>query len=275
MTDLIKEEFLTTIKKKRFIFLTAILFIFAVVDTVTTKNDNLNDLTYMLSKQDYLWSDFSPFMGLILIFSMYRKQYTRASFLQVENRGMKRSSGVIARFISGSLILICCYALMALFLILLGFVFGAHCTAQQYGILVLMLATDCLAAIVSYMSALFFLYLCPLFSIPALIWYGVIMYYVPDLMLKYTGYKAHSLSCFFIPRSAMDNFCTGLILSNIKWQYLLILVPQFLVPFLLTLMVFKLKKIKEKKPRKKKGGAEDDTSEDDETAAVIAATTLI
>ena len=76
MTDLIKEEFHTTIKKKRFIILTAILFIFAVVDTVTTKNDNLNDLTYMLSKQDYLWSDFSPFMGLILIFSLYRKQYT-------------------------------------------------------------------------------------------------------------------------------------------------------------------------------------------------------
>lgn len=275
MTGLIKEEFFTTIKKKRFIILTAILFICAVVKAFMTKNDYLNDLTYLSAVQDYIWSFFSPFMGLILIFSLYRRQYTRSSILQVQDRGLKRSSGVIARAAAGSLILICCYALMALFLMLLGVIFGAHLTAQQNGIIFLMVATDCLAAIASLMGALFVLYLCPLLSIPALLVYSILMYFGPDILIDVRGSSFHKIGCIFLPKLAMDSFCTGLVMSYVKWAYVLTLVLQIAVPLLLALLVFRLKKLKEKKPRKKKGDAEPDASEDDETAAVIAATTVI
>lgn len=279
MTGLIKEEFFTTIKKKRFIILTVILFICAVVKAFITKNNYLNDLTYLSAVQDYIWSFFSPFMGLILIFSLYRKQYTRSSILQVQDRGLKRSSGVIARAAAGSLVLICCYALMALFLMLLGVIFGAHLTAQQNGIIFLMVATDCLAAIASLMGALFVLYLCPLLSIPALLVYSILMYFGPDILIDVPGSSFHKIGCIFLPKLAMDSFCTGLVMSYVKWAYVLILVLQFLVPFLLTLLVFKLKKLKEpkeKKPRKKKDGEPDaGSSDDDEAAAVIAATTVI
>ena len=89
---------------------------------------------------------------------------------------------------------------MALFLMLLGVIFGAHLTAQQNGIIFLMVATDCLAAIASLMGALFVLYLCPLLSIPALLVYSILMYFGPDILIDVPGSSFHKIGCIFLPK---------------------------------------------------------------------------
>ena len=47
MSGLLKEEILTTIKKKRFIILMPILYILVIVAGVMLKNGHFNDLTFL------------------------------------------------------------------------------------------------------------------------------------------------------------------------------------------------------------------------------------
>ena len=159
MTGIIKEEILTTVRKKRFILLTLILFIGAVFMTVSTKNKHWNDLTFFLAMQNYVKNYFDPFMGAILIFSVWRRRYTRSSIEQAESHGVKRASAVFARAAAGSIILFFCYALMALFMVILSLVFRAGSTPTQAADLLLRLGTDLIAAITIYVGSLFWLYL--------------------------------------------------------------------------------------------------------------------
>ena len=246
MSDLIKEEIFTTVKKKRFIILTALLFAGAVVEAVLNKTDLWNDLTYFLAMQDYIQTVFTPFIGMILLLSVYRKKYTRTSILQVEEKGLKRSSGVIARTVSGSVILLCCYALMALFVIVLGLIFGANLTSQQTGMLMLRLLTDFLAAAATYIGALFYLYD---FAFPAfpMIWYGFFTFAAPLMLGSFTDTVVYRVCNILIPKPDMDVFYTGLVMSAFRWECVLFLAVQILIPFLLTILSFKLKKLKDKK----------------------------
>ena len=246
MTELIKEEILTTVKKKRFIILTALLFIGVVFETVMTKGSLWNDMTYFLTMQDYIQTTFTPIMGLILILSVYRKKYTRTSILQVEEKGLKRSQGVIARTISGSVILLCCYVLMVLLVIVLGLIFGAHLTSQQTGMLMLRLLTDFLAAAATYIGALFFMYL---FAFPAfpMVWYGLFTFAANLILGSLIDSVVYRICNIIIPKPDMDVFYTGLVMSSFRWECLLFLMGQILIPLLLTILVFKLKKLKEKK----------------------------
>ncbi len=246
MTELIKEEILTTVKKKRFIIFTALLFISVIVETALSKADPWNDLVYFFAIQDYIQTVFTPLMGIILILSVYRKKYTRTSILQVEEKGLKRSQGVIARTISGSVILLCCYVLMALFVIVLGLIFGAHLSSQQMGMLLLRLLTDFLAAAATYTGSLFFLYL---FAFPAfpMIWYGFFTFAAYLMLGSFTGTVVYRVCDIIIPKPDVDVFYTGLVMSSFRWDCVLILLAQILIPLLLTILVFKFKKLKEKK----------------------------
>ena len=246
MTELIKEDILTTVKKKRFIILTALLFIGVIVETTLSKADPWNDLIYFFAIQDYIQTVFTPLMGIILILSVYRKKYTRTSILQVEEKGLKRSQGVIARTISGSAILLCCYVLMALFVIVLGLIFGAHLTSQQTGMLLLRLLTDFLAAAATYIGALSYLYD---FAFPAfpMIWYGFFTFAAPLMLGSFTDTVVYRVCNILIPKPDMDVFYTGLVMSAFRWECVLFLAVQILIPFLLTILSFKLKKLKDKK----------------------------
>ena len=273
MSELIKEEIFTTVKKKRFIILTALLFIAAVIKTVMTKTDYWNDLTFSFAMQDYVWSFFDPFMGMIVTLAVYRRRYINSSILQAEKHSVKKCQSVIARAISGSIILACCYALIALFVILLGLIFGAHATAQQTGDLMFVILGGFFAAVASYISALALMYLIPLFSIFPVIWSGILMYLAPYILNSLNQHEAFVIIRFLVPKSNMDVFSTGLGLSYFRWDCIGILLLQIAVPLLLAILIFKIKKFKEKKPREKKGEA--NPSEDDEAAAVIAANVVV
>lgn len=254
MTGLIKEEILTTIKKKRFIILMPLVYIGAIVMTVITKNRHWNDLTYFLAIQDYILKFFNPAAGSILLLSLYRRKYTKTSIQQVEDHGMKRSAGVLARTEAGCIILFCCYAVMALFIILTGLIFGAHLTSVQTGQLALRLLTDFLAAAAGYVFAQFWLYLFAFPAVPIILYIIVIMI-APVLYKESIGYYANLyywVCALIFPKMNMDLFYSSAVLSGTRWEYLLFLIAQAAVPFLLTLLVFKLKK-KERKKRKKKG----------------------
>lgn len=257
MNEIIKEEIFKTIKKKRFILLAALAILGIPVITLMTRNNYWNDLTYYLAIQKYLFYVFGPAIGTALIISVYRKKYTRNSIIQVEDHNVKRPAGVLARVISGAVILGVCYALAALLIIFLGVIFGANLSIVQTGELILRMAIDCLGCIVTYVTALFWLYLFAFPIVPVLV-YLVLMIVIPyvyQFFNIYVGGK-YNYVCYFVPKALTDFIYTNLVLKDIRWLNALVLFLQVLVPFLFTLLIFKFKK-KERKKRKKKGQPEE------------------
>ena len=253
MTGLIKEDILTTIKKKRFIALALIAFVGAIVSAVYTKNGYWNDLTYYFSVKEYQYLVFNPPISFALIISVYRKQYNRTSILQVEDKGAKRSSGVIARAMSGTVILIAAYAVLALITVLLGVILGAHNTPVQTGELMLKTALDCAASIAVYIASLFWLYLFAFPIVPALVsllFTLGIPYIFRYINLYFSGY--YQVTGAVVPKVTSDIVFTDILLSNFRPLFLLFYVLELTVPFLLTLLVFKLKKLKPPKEKKRK-----------------------
>ena len=77
MSELIKEELLGTVRKKRFIILIALAYISAVIFVFYRKGDFWTDLTYLSAIDGYLFCVFNALAGSILILSAYLKKYTR------------------------------------------------------------------------------------------------------------------------------------------------------------------------------------------------------
>lgn len=245
MSELIKEDVLSVIKKKRFIVLMALAFIGAVADTIIAKSAFWNDLIYLFAMQKYVLYFFNPIAGLALIISVYRKKFTRNSILQVEEKNLKRPIGVISRLVSGALILAASYLLFAVFTIIMGFIFGAHMTAADTGILLLRLLMDCLANIAVYSLSLFFLYLFAFPIVPVffelLFMLGVPAFFV---YLRSSSNIVFKTAVWFVPKTNTDSGYTNLLLSNPDLKNAGIYLIHLSLPFLLTLMVFRLKKLK-------------------------------
>ena len=258
MTGIIKEEILTTIKKKRFIILMSMVFIGAIVVTVITKNRHWNDLTFFFAMMDYIADVFNLAVGLILILSVYRRKYTRSSIEQVEEHGVKRSKGVIARAIAGSVIIFVAYSLMVLFILLLGLIFGAHTPGMKISVIATKLGLDCIACITAYVVSLFWMYLFAFPIVPMLV-YTLLIYLIPGFFIDVNSYSniIYKIGTFISSKCAMDVFFTSVILANPQWLYLLICIGHIVLAVLLSMLVFKFKK-KERKKRKKKGEAEEE-----------------
>ena len=252
MIGLIKEDLFHIIKKRRFILFAAIAILGVLATAVITKNKYWNDLTYYFAVQDYVFYFFNSIIGFALIISVYRREYTKSSIIQVENHGVKRSSGVISRTISSSVILIACYALLAMLILVTGLVLGAHLSSSQTGEIILRLSFDCLACIAAYIAAQFWLYLFA-FPIAPVIVYECLMFGFP-LIFKFS--KCYAIILFKIisfvsPKALIDTLLTNVLLSYFNAQSFLVLLIQIIVPFLFTLLIFKFKK-KEKVKRKTK-----------------------
>ena len=257
MNEIIKEEIFYTVKKKRFIVLAALAILGIPVITLMTKNNYWNDLTYYLAIQKYLFYVFGPAVGTALIISVYRKKYTRNSIIQVEEFKVKRPVGVLARVISGAIILAVCYAVAMLVVLLLGLIFGANLSIVQTGELALRMAMDCLGCIVTYSAALFWLFLFA-FPIVSVLVYLVLMIAVPYVYQFFNlyVYGYYKYVCYFVPKALTDHIYSNLVLKNMNWLNALILLLQIAVYYLLTILVFKFKK-KDKKKRKKKSQPEE------------------
>ena len=275
MFGIIKEEILTTIRKKRFILLMPLVYIGAVVVTVITKNKHWNDMTFFLTMLDYIFRFFNTSVGLILIFSVYRRKYTRSSIEQVEEHGVKRNTGVAARAFAGTIILMFCYAFMALFIILLGLVFGAHCSGYQIYELVMRLAADCIAAVTIYIGTLFWLYLFA-FPIVPMIVYFISVFALPWIFTIEEHYSNiyFRVASFISAKCGMDVFFTSVILSKPQWLYILSFIGHIVLTLLLTMLVFKFKK-KERKKKKKKGEQEEEMPIDPEIKEILEQSDLI
>ena len=253
MSGLIKEEILSVIKKKRFIILTVLAYIGVIITTVMTKNKMWNDLTYYFAIQEYLDYVFAPSIAGILIISVYRKKYTKNSIMQVEEHGVKRSAGVLGRFISGSVILAVCYLIMMILVFGMSFAFGANNTAAQLGELAIKMAFDCLACIAAYAISLFWLYLFafPIAPVLAVLLLMFAVPYVCSYMGLY-GLSYYQIAGFFVPKIAGDIAFTDMVYSNPQIKTVLAFLAMIVIPFLFSMLVFKLKKIKPKKKKKSK-----------------------
>lgn len=245
MLDIIKEEILCTIKKKRFIILTALLFVFEIVNIIDDKGDFFNDLIYFFSVQDIITMFFSPFAGVILIISVYRRKYTSKSIVQIKKHHQKRYVGVLARAIAGSVILVGFYVIMAIVVLLIGVIFGAHMTGEQTGALLLRFLTECFASIATYVVALFWLYVFAFPVIPAIL-YAAMMLIHPIYSRLYTFYShiGYKIAVIVLPKVTGDASYSTLLMNNLEWRYVGIWILQVAVFLLLTMLVFKLKKYK-------------------------------
>lgn len=267
MTGIIKEDLLSIVKKKRFIILTALAYIGLIIFMIGEKSEYFNDLTFFFAVNKYIFYVFDPLIGITLIISVYRKKFTKNSILQVEAHNAKRAEGVISRIISGSVILIACYLIMALLVIILGLILGAHINAGQTGLLMLRLAVDCLAGVAVYITALFWLYLFAFPIVPVLV-YGIEMLALPAYFLGSDAVLSDIfkyLSWFFVKLNT-DYIYTNLLFSDLHIIAVLVFLLQVVIPLLFTLLVFKLKKIRPDKVKKKKvktGEQETDPSSPD------------
>ena len=256
MTGLIREELQITLKKKRFIVLTALVFIGAIVTTVITRNKHWNDLTYYFAIQEYISRVFTPAIGIALILSVYRRKYTRESILQVEDHNSKRFVGVLSRFISGSVILTACYVVMAVFAVAFGLIFGAHNTGDQIAEIMFRLITDCAGCIAAYAAALFWLYLFAFPAVPVIV-FAVTMFVLPYAFEYYRFYdNALYQTCGMIfPKLTSDIAFTDLVYTCPRIESVGLFIVQIMIPVLLAMLVFKLKKLKPAKDSKKPSDA--------------------
>lgn len=242
MIGLIKEDIKIILSKKRFIILAALSFVGALVMTIITKVKFWNDQTFFFAMQKYLFRGFNLAIGIALIISVYCREFTRTSIELVEEKGKGRVAGVMSRFLSGSLILVCCYATTLGWILLLGLVFGAHLTYEQVEMIVIMVCMYMLAAITSYVAALFFLYLFAFPVVPVIIYVGL-MYVVSFILQRghvytFDGHKSLEL---FVPMITAETAYTQLIFSNFNVKYVVAFLVQLIFPLLFTFLVFKLK----------------------------------
>lgn len=270
MAGIIREEFNVTIRKKRFIILTALLFVAAVASEIATKMTLMNDMTFILKIHKFLMYLFNPLMGSILILSMHRLKFTRSSIIQSEEKGVKRSTIVLGRTIAGALILLVFYLLMFVLIVLLGLVLGARIPVSQIGWLLLKICTDWVASVTTFIVCMFFQYL---FAFPAfpIVLYCVLMLGVPAFFELYFGLYSNSIykySTWISAEGAMDLFYTTSFLHYLKWSCFLVCLIQIAIFLPLTLLVFKLKK-KEKKKKKKKDAEDDDSASEKITPAEV------
>ena len=63
--------------KKRFIILSALLFLWMIVWAVLAKTDYFNDHIYTVKMQRFLRIFFNPAVGCILLFAQYRRRFTK------------------------------------------------------------------------------------------------------------------------------------------------------------------------------------------------------
>ena len=270
MSGLLKEEILTTVRKKRFIILMPLLYIGAVVAAVMLKGRHFNDLTYIFGMQKYVSMVFSPLAGAILLFTVHRRKYTFNSIVQVEEHGAKRSAAVLARALAGCIILACLFAVMLLFVTAMSFVAGAHNTPAQLAQFALLVFTDCLAAAATYTGVLFWQYLFAFPLVPIVV-YCAAMFVAPLVFIVADHYANpyYKYCSFAFPKLIADVIYTRLVLHDTPVFEFLILLAQAVIPLLLTMLVFKLKKKERKK--KKKGDLEQALDEVNAAASALEA----
>lgn len=252
MTELLKEDLMRILTKKRFLIPAVLTFVVALVMAAITKVKHWNDLTFFFGMQNFLLHGFNTVAGVALLIGVYCRHYTKTSIELVEEKGVGRTGGVLSRFLTGAGLLAGLYGLMFVWILILGLLFGAHLTGSEIGALALKMGFDLTAAVASYSGALFFLYL---FGIPpfSIIWY-VIMMYVPEfLFLRYKIYSIPGFQTYeyLVPKATADLAYTRALFSDTGVISFAAFLAQTAVPFLLSCLVFKLKK-KERKPRKSK-----------------------
>ena len=265
MTKLIIEDIKEIVKKKRFIIMMAIAYIGLLVATIYTKVKFWNDVTYTFSVHSYMYAWFNLVVGIALIISIYRLKFTKNSILLVEKFECKRFQGVLSKTIASAIILLGAYIILAVLTILLGILLGAHCSFDQTVTTLLKMCTDYFAILATLAYCYFFLYLFAFPVVPVIL-YVLLMAVVSGVLRFYDFYAdvVPRTMSFFIPKLNADIVYTGLILYNPNFALMALFIAHLAIPTLLSMLVFKLKRVKDKKKGKKKAAVAD---EENTTAA--------
>ena len=257
--------------KKRFIILSALLFLWMIVWAVLAKTDYFNDHIYTVKMQRFLRIFFKPAVVCILLFAQYRRTFTKTLVEEAKERKLGSIKLVISRWCAGVAVLFTYYLIAWLFILLLSLILGAHCTGAEIWALTLYVFFGWILAVGSYGIALLFMYLIPFF-LPAWLFYGFFAGVAPIILFSVDapGYPLiRFLDQFLISYYTEAGYTAGT-LGQTRWGFLLILLIYTAISFGLSILFFHLKKKRIMKKAKAAEGT--DSAESVESAEMTGET---
>ena len=229
--------------KKRFIILSALLFLWMIVWAVLAKMDYFNDHMYTIKMQQFLRVFFNPATGCILLFAQYRRRFTKTLVEEAKERQLGSTKLVISRWCAGVILLFAYYLVAYLLILLLSLILGAHCTGAQIWALTLSCFFAWVLTVGSYGIALIFMFLIPFF-LPAWIFYGFFAGAAPIILFSVDapGFPlVKFLDPFLISFHTEAGYTAGT-LGQTRWSFLLVLLIYTAISFGLSILFFYLKK---------------------------------
>ena len=226
---------------KRFRFLSAALFIGAIAFTVYTKVTFWNDIMYTFRMQDYVLYVFNAAVGLIVLLGLYRFRFKKNNIEQAEMSGGSRKKVVTAIWRAGNSAIFRLYLIMALLIVVMGLIFGAHNSVFQLKAMLVSLLMDMVAAVAVFSVALFFLFLTSFWLLPIIVYAGLMSVY-PILMSRWElrGYT------LFVYTAAKDAY-SGYMLGRLDLKFIPVFLIYVAVSLILSVIAFKFKRKERRK----------------------------
>ena len=271
MSKAIVNEVKHIARKKRFIILSAALFLWMIIWAVLAKRGHFNDHMYTIKMQEFLRVFFNPAVGCILLFAQYRRRFTKTLVKEADEKKLGSARLMISRWCAGVILLLAYYLIAYLLILLLSLILGAHCTGAQIWALTLSAFFAWILAVGSYGIALLFMFLIPFF-LPAWIFYGFFAGAAPIILYNVDapGYPLiRGLDPFLISYHTEAGYTAGT-LGQTRWGFLLILLVYTAISFGLSILFFYLKKKRITKKAKVTEGT--DSIEVAESAEIIGET---
>ena len=240
---MIKDEIIHIIRKKRFIILSALLFLGMIIWAIMVKTDFFNDHMYTIKMQQFIRIIFNPTVGCVLLFAQYRRKFTKTLVEETEERKVGSTKLVIEKWCAGVMLLFAFYLIAYLMILLISLILGAHCTGAQIQALTLYLLFGWILAVGSYGIAMILMFLIP-FILPAWIFYGFFAGAAPIVLynLDAPGFPLIKLIDRFLLSYYTEAGYTAGTFGQSRWSFLLVLLIYTAVSFGLSILFFHLKK---------------------------------
>ena len=264
MRDIFVEEIKRITGLKRFRIMCLLLLAGFIAWVIYTKVTFWNDFMYLVRVQNYMLYFFNLGSFVTVMLGLHRRKFTSSSIVLANGHGGSRAKTVLGKWLTGICLIFIMYAVLAVLVILMSLILGAHSSGDQIGVMMLSILMNAISVAGSYGLYLMFQFLTafPAVSIllatisieilPAFIdRYGFDLF--PELVI------INNLLMYGRTRAGFS----GILLGMPRFEFLLFFLIYSAVGVLFSMLIFKLKR--EKKPRKsrKKNPEKEQTPQED------------
>ena len=263
MRDIIRDDLKRIFGLKRFWIMCALLFAGFIAWSINTKITFWNDLMYVVKVQKYMLYFFNFGTLVTVLLSQHRKKFTKNNIAFAGDHGGSRVKVALGKWIMGIGLIFVFYAALAILVLFMGLILGAHNSGDQIGVMMLSILMSSISTMGSYALCLMFQFLTA-FPALSLVLASITVEILPILADRW-GFAmipetmaAYNLLMYGQTRAAFSGFLLGMP----RFGFILLFLIYTAIGVLLSMLIFKLKR--EKKPRKKKGqdAAEEEIGQD-------------